>query len=141
MKLYKREGRRFVEIQNAVGMYYQKDGTFQKERNENSIGVCVIQTYDVRTVALFKMSYGTWGSCKQFCEDCGGYMPTRSQLLQLKSFVKCGDIKQSYYWTQDEYSSDYAWYLGLGLGTYFGYCIYDNKNSYGRVLAFVDIPI
>ena len=32
MKTYKREGRRFVEIPNYEGYYYNEDGTFSKEK-------------------------------------------------------------------------------------------------------------
>lgn len=41
-KLYKRDGRRFVEIVNNEGKYYQKDGTFSNVRTPDSIGLCII---------------------------------------------------------------------------------------------------
>lgn len=41
-KLYKRDGRRFVEIVNNEGKYYQKDGTFSDMRTLDSIGLCII---------------------------------------------------------------------------------------------------
>lgn len=41
-KLYKRDGRRFVEIVNNEGKYYQEDGTFSDVRTPDSIGLCII---------------------------------------------------------------------------------------------------
>ena len=41
-KLYKRDGERFVEIDNNEGKYYQKDGTFSDIRTLDSIGLCII---------------------------------------------------------------------------------------------------
>ena len=41
-KLYKRDGRRFVEIANNEGKYYQQDGTFSDIRTLDSIGLCII---------------------------------------------------------------------------------------------------
>lgn len=43
MKLYKREGRRFVvcELSDNTGKYYQSDGTFSDYETEASIGLCV----------------------------------------------------------------------------------------------------
>lgn len=43
MKLYKREGRRFVacELIDNTGKYYQSDGTFSDYKTEASIGLCI----------------------------------------------------------------------------------------------------
>lgn len=43
MKLYKREGRRFVACEpvNNTGKYYQSDGTFSDYKTEASIGLCI----------------------------------------------------------------------------------------------------
>lgn len=43
MKLYKREGRRFVacELVDNTGKYYQSDGTFYDYKTEASIGLCI----------------------------------------------------------------------------------------------------
>ena len=43
MKLYKREGRRFVacELVDNTGKYYQPDGTFSNYQTEASIGLCI----------------------------------------------------------------------------------------------------
>lgn len=43
MKLYKREGRRFVacELVDNTGKYYQSDGTFSDYKTEASIGLCI----------------------------------------------------------------------------------------------------
>lgn len=43
MKLYKREGRKFVayELADNTGKYYQLDGTFSADKTEASIGLCI----------------------------------------------------------------------------------------------------
>lgn len=48
MKLYKREGRKFVplQIENRTGMFYQKDYTFAHDKDENTIGVCILSTIE-----------------------------------------------------------------------------------------------
>lgn len=44
-KLYKRDGRRFVQIEDHLGMFYQEDGTFTKEKTEKSVGLCIISDF------------------------------------------------------------------------------------------------
>lgn len=41
-ELYKKDGKRFVEIVNNEGKYYQEDGTFSDIRTPDSIGLCII---------------------------------------------------------------------------------------------------
>lgn len=43
MKLYKREGRKFVacELIDNTGKYYQLDGTFSNCKTEESVGLCI----------------------------------------------------------------------------------------------------
>lgn len=164
MKLYKREGRRFVEIQDVTGMYLQNNGTYTRNYNEYCVGVCVQQTSEIRKVALFLKMFGNWDECKRFCESalpvwrvvgsCMAldynksiqlHMPTRTEMYMafpyLKDLIKKQHIKEGSYWTIDEYSSYSAWGLDLDLYNYFGYCRNRNKGSYGSVLAFVNLPI
>ena len=49
-QLYIREGRRFIKIENHEGMWYQKDGSFQKEKDKNSIGLCIKSTQEEETI-------------------------------------------------------------------------------------------
>lgn len=44
-KLYERDGRRFVQIEDHLGMFYQEDGTFTKEKTEKSVGLCIISDF------------------------------------------------------------------------------------------------
>jgi len=136
MKVYKREGRRFVQIQDVTGMYLQKDKTFQKERDENSIGRCVLQTPNSRKVALFDTFKGTWEECKQFCTNCGGYMPNRNEIVIARLYVNL----RGWYWTCEEFSQSDAWYLRLFKST-FGIVLCNSKNYRRSVVAFVEIPI
>lgn len=140
MKLYKRDGRRFVEIQNVTGMFYQKDGTFQEKRDENSIGICVLQTYKIRKVALFERYLGNWNQCKEYCRNQKGYMPSIGDMFLLKPYAEYFTFFD-WFWTSDEYSSNNAWYLYFDLDGNFGYCNNYNKNDNYYVLAFVDIEL
>ena len=58
-KLYKREGRRFVQVDipticDNSGKYYQKDGTFSSVRTEDSIGLCIMSTPSEHVVMHLK---------------------------------------------------------------------------------------
>ena len=140
MKLYKRDGRRFVEIQDVTGMFYQKDGTFQEKRDENSIGICVLQTYKVRKIALFKRYFGTWNQCREYCRDQKGYIPSIADMLLLKPYAAYFTFFD-WFWTSDEYNSNAAWHLGLTSNGSFGHCYGHPKDFGSGVFAFVDIEL
>lgn len=140
MKLYKRDGRRFVEIQDVTGMFYQKDGTFQEKRDENSIGICMLQTCKVRKVALFKRYLGSWWQCKVDCRSQGGYMPSIGDMFLLKPYAKHFTL-HGWFWTSDERGWNYAWSLDLNLDGDFGRCNYYLKGYYHSALAFMDVEL
>jgi len=56
MKLYKREGRRFVacELVDNTGKYYQSDGTFSDYKTEASIGLCILSSVTEDIVMYLK---------------------------------------------------------------------------------------
>lgn len=56
MKLYKREGRRFVacELVDNTGKYYQLDGTFSNCKTEESVGLCILSTVSEDIVIYLK---------------------------------------------------------------------------------------
>lgn len=140
MKLYKRDGRRFVEIQDVTGMFYQKDGTFQEKRDENSIGICVLQTYKIRKVALFERYLGNWNQCKEYCRDQKGYMPSIGDMLLLKPYAEYFTFF-GWFWTSDEYIPGTTWGLNFDLNRYFSGCCNFYKSGNGYVLAFIDIEL
>lgn len=68
-KYYKREGRRFVQVElpqsptittNNAGKYYQSDGTFVNERTKDSIGLCIISLNTGHVVMALKDCAGKY---------------------------------------------------------------------------------
>lgn len=156
-KMYKREGRRFVAIQDVTGMYLQEDGTFQSEKNNESIGICVLQTMSIRKVALLFPFIGTWDKCATYCKKewvevhtrdsrilkYPTHMPTRQEMYLVQPFIENKKLPERIYWTSEESccSSNHVWVVYFTLDYYFGGCNRGYKGNDGTVLAFVDIPI
>lgn len=141
-KLYKREGRRFVEVPDCTGMYYNEDGTFSKECTPNSIAKCVLQTPNYRLVHALDVIKGiNWYEAKEKCKTflgCG-YLPSRLELCYLRT-----EYSNVYIWSAEEYSSNYAWgwywdssysFAGFGYGTK------SNATQYNCALPFAKLPI
>lgn len=68
-KYYKREGRRFVQVElpqsptittNNAGKYYQSDGTFVNKRTKDSIGLCIISLNTGHVVMALKDCAGKY---------------------------------------------------------------------------------
>ena len=98
MKLYKRDGRRFVEIENHEGLYRQQDGTYQETRDENSIGLCIISRDGVDAVMALKDEVVTLEEAKNMEQ----YLPTYEEMLKaITSYSKQLSINHHYgrrYW-------------------------------------------
>lgn len=141
-KLYKREGRRFVEVPDYTGMYYNEDGMFSKERTSNSVAKCVLQTTAYRLVhALDLIPDINWYDAKEKCKTflgCG-YLPSRLELCYVGR--KYSNV---YIWSSDEYSSSLAWrWLWLS-STSFAYFDTNSKDLAGQLicaLPFAKLPI
>ena len=139
-KLYKRKGRRFVEVPDYRGMYYNNDGTFSKERKSNSIALCVDQSPTDITLCMLRYSENkTWKEAKIFCANFidGGYLPEIDELLHAYTeyrflFPIVGTI-----WSSTEYDSKNARYLAL----HGGYVYYNGKNYINSVFVFLKLPI
>lgn len=142
-KLYKREGRRFVEVPDYTGMYYNEDGTFSKERTSNSIAKCVLQTPIYRLVhALDVIKDVNWYDAKEKCKvflGCG-YLPSRLELCYIGM-----EYSNVYIWSVDEYNSRYAWGRGRWHSSYsfayfdYGLKFYSSQNI--CALPFAKLPI
>ena len=72
-----------------------------------------------------------WDEANDWCEEQGGRLPTRLELLQA---CEVDGFLASLYWSATEYSSTYAWVVGSNGGyTYFNYktlayyvrCVFD----------------
>jgi len=147
MKIYRREGRRFIQIPSNLGKYLDENGSFTVEKMPTSIGYCVLETEEHSIVcALEPLPMGiTWYNavmyaCNEF--NCCGYLPSRAELLMAidmhPEFFK--EMKASWLWTCNQESKYLAWSVNL-YEDYFGYVDYDYKD-YGTnsVLPFVKIP-
>lgn len=139
-KLYKREGRRFVEVHDRRGMYYNNDGTFSKERKGNSIALCVDQSPTDITLCMLKYCKNvTWEEAKTFCAEFidRGYLPEIDELLHAYIHYRFLFPRIGIIWSSTEYDSDFARNLNL----YYGGVYYDDKGNLGSVFAFLKLPI
>jgi hypothetical protein len=147
MKIYRREGRRFVQIPSNLGKYLDENGSFTVEKTPTSIGYCVLETEEHSIVcALEPLPMGiTWYNaviyaCNEF--NCCGYLPSRAELLMAidmhPEFFK--EMKAVWLWTCNQESKNNAWLVYLSKGD-FG-LIYNTSKNYGSssVLPFVKIP-
>lgn len=141
-KLYKREGRRFVEVPDYTGMYYNEDGTFSKEQTSNSVAKCILQTPSYRLVHALNVIKGVnWYNAKIQCKTflgCG-YLPSRLELCYIGI-----EYSNVYLWSIDEYSSYLAWSWYWLSSTSFAYFYYGTKyDAYQRycALPFAKLPI
>ena len=65
----------------------------------------------------------SWGEAKEWCEEQGGRLPTRVELLQ--AFEANVEGFETYdYWSSTENVSDFAWLVDF----YNGYVNYGNKD-------------
>jgi len=55
-----------------------------------------------------------WDEANDWCEEQGGRLPTRLELLQA---CEVDGFLASFYWSATEYSSTYAWYVGFSNGS------------------------
>lgn len=141
-KLYKREGRRFIEVPDCTGMYYNEDGTFSKERMSNSVAKCVLQTPSYILVHALDVIKGiNWYNAKEQCKvflGCG-YLPSRLELCYIGK-----EYSNIYIWSSDECSSYYAWnWLWYSSGSFalFSYGRKTNAYQYSCALPFAKLPI
>lgn len=150
-KMYVRVGRKFKYVPNMVGMYWN-GSLLSKERRYDSVAMVIAQHYDhVTMCALAPLRKAMrWEDAKETCKyyfgEIGGRLPNRAELLLLINHLDLLKFTYKfapsvYFWTNEEYGSRGAWYLGLNLNTNFGYCDNYTKDGDRSVLAFVDVPI
>ena len=141
-KLYFREGRRFVQIQDCTGMYYNRDGSFSKEKTNTSIGLCVLQTPTKRIIYQLndnppRMSYE---KAKKYCKtqfEGNGILPAIDILYY--AYTKFRNIfpKRGFMWSSTGYNS----YGARCLDLFTGYVYIDTKDTSGIVFAFLELDI
>lgn len=140
MKLYKRDGRRFVEVPDRRGMYYNNDGTFSKERKVNSIGFCVNQSpTDITICILIYRKNETWEEAKTFCAELidGGYLPKIDELLHAYTLYRFLFPERGYVWSSTELYYHITRIMDLDDGD----VNYGGKDGFNQVFAFLKLPI
>ena len=132
-KLYKRDGRRFVPVEDLTGEIREVEGTK---------AICVLQTTTERCWATIDAPNKRMTHCQaieyvktQF--NGKGVLPSRSLLLILQNkYKEKVNAHNWYYWTADVYeraSDSAAWALGWSGG----YVYYGNKGDTLYVRAFL----
>lgn len=92
MKIYKREGRRFVQttisqpVDNA-GKYYQKDGTFSDIRTEESIGLCIV-SYATHHVVMWLDEINGSFTHKEAIKVAKNYFNGKGEVPQLDDLLR-----------------------------------------------------
>lgn len=99
-KLYKRNGRRFVEIVNNEGKYYQEDGTFSDTRTQDSIGLCIISNQKEHVIMALDCD-----KVEQFRECALDYcIPNTVELsIAYLKFSNKIEFKPGYYLTKESF--------------------------------------
>ena len=136
MKHYIRKGRRFVQIEDQTGKFYNDDGTFSVERQENSIGVCFKQTQEKRFIVELQVTKEISWNDAQANVTSNRYLPDMEQavlicntLHKLKSrFLICKDFYYVHWWTSSEYNSHVAWHWNWGNSASFAFFRPDSKD-------------
>lgn len=134
MKYYRRDGRRFVQIENLYGMYANRDGSFSTVRLSDSYGVVVIHNFKEIVIAhLAVVSNKTWYEAKK-----GGYkLPSKLQLMAAFELKNMFDQHSGTFWTNEERPNSFAWYLYWGTGI----VDYDDKYLLRYVREFTTIKL
>lgn len=133
-----------------TGSYIYTDGTRSEELDQSKTiaGILcnVTDTHEIAIMPVESEERLNFNKAQQFCQSAGGRCPTIDELTGIflnkdkinASLEAAGlpKLKESWYWSSTEYSSDYAW----GLWMDDGFRCYCNKYSYGNyvrpVLAF-----
>lgn len=131
-----------------TGSYIYTDGTRSDEldRSKTIAGILcnVTDTHEIAIMPVESEEMLNFDEAQQFCQDAGGRCPTIDELTgiflnkdKINAALKAAnlpELKESWYWSSTEYSSNYAWGLWVDDGTR-GYS-YNSSNLYVRpVLA------
>lgn len=132
-----------------TGSYIYTDGTRSEELDQSKTiaGILcnVTDTHEIVIMPVESEERLNFGEAQQFCQSAGGRCPTIDELTGIflnkdkinaaLSAANLPELKESWYWSSTEYSSNYAWGLWMGDGTRYDYV--KNYNEYVRpVLAF-----
>ena len=137
-KLYKRDGRRFVPVEDLTGQIREVEGTK---------AICILQTTTERYWAELDNSNKsmTYHEALDYVKtrfNRKGILPTRSLILLLRDkYKKRVNINGWGYWTADVYESDinYVWGLVWAHCGIYNYHRNDKYGSYARAFLIENI--
>jgi hypothetical protein len=133
MNYYLRDGRRFVKTEGLYGMYANTDGTYSKEKQDNSYGIVVIHNFKEVVIAHLEVVPDVMG-----CIAARYNLPTRLQLLAAYNLKHMFESPTKDFWTKEEvYDGYYNWYLNW----YNGHFDYGPKVSRRYVREFTTIKL
>ena len=131
-----------------TGSYIYTDGTRSEELDQSKTiaGILcnVTDTHEIAIMPVESKERLNFDEAQQFCQSAGGRCPTIDELTgiylnkdKINASLKAAglpELKESWYWSSTEGSSNGAWYLWMDVG--FRYYYIKNANGYVRpVLA------
>lgn len=134
-----------------TGTYIYSDGTYSEkiDKTKTIAGILcnVTDTHEIAIMPVESEERLDFDKAQQFCQAAGGHCPTIDELTgiylnkeKINAALKAANppaLKESWYWSSTEYSSNYAWTLWMDDGARY-YC---NKNGSKYVRPVFDIPV
>lgn len=113
-----------------TGSYIYTDGTRSDEldRSKTIAGILcnVTDTHEIAIMPVESEERLNFDAAQQFCQSNGGRCPTIDELTGIYlnkdkinaalSAANLPELKESWYWSSTEYSSNFAWLLGMSNG-------------------------
>lgn len=114
-----------------TGSYIYTDGTRSEELEQSKTiaGILcnVTDTHEIGIMPVESEERLNFDEAQQFCQAEGGRCPTIDELTgiflnkdKINAALKAAnlpELKESWYWSSTEYSSYYAWVLGMVYGS------------------------
>lgn len=114
-----------------TGSYIYTDGTRSEELDQSkTIAGILCNVTDTHKIAIMPVESEkrlNFDETQQFCQSVGGRCPTIDELTgiylnkdKINASLKAAglpELKESWYWSSTEYSSDYAWGLHMNYGS------------------------
>lgn len=124
-----------------TGSYIYTDGTRSDELDQSKTiaGILcnVTDTHEIGIMPVESEERLNFDEAQQFCQDTGGRCPTIDELTGIYlnkdkinaalSAANLPILKEYYYWSSTEYSSNLAWILWMDDGTRYNY-----SKNYGN---------
>ena len=132
-----------------TGSYIYTDGTRSDEldRSKTIAGILcnVTDTHEIAIMPVESEERLNFDAAQQFCQSNGGRCPTIDELTGIYlnkdkinvalSAANLPELKESWYWSSTEFSSNYAWLLWMDDGGRDYNYKYDNTGYVRPVLA------